>query len=114
MQENGLTRIYFKEILPRINKKDKRSVNNWCRKNNVEIFKDCSGEFVIQAEFEQAINRPIVTRFKQKYGENWVQVYELAKENKLYLVEENNKEVWSSNNYKPQSQASIDFLKEFD
>lgn len=108
-----MSRIYFKEILKRIGKKDIRSVNSWCVKNKVEIYKDCSGKFVIDAEFELAFNRPIINRYKQKYGENWVQIYELAKENKLYLASENNERISTERRYKPKSKASSNFLNEF-
>lgn len=113
LEENGLSRIYLKDILKRINKKDLRSVNTWCKKNKVEIFQDHSGRFVIEAEFKQAYNRPIIARYKQKYGENWVQVYELAKENKLYLADENNERISTSRRYTPKSKASSNFLKKF-
>ncbi len=104
----------MKDILVRINKKDIRSVATWCRKNNVEIFQDYSGKFVIEAEFEYAYNQPIIERYKKKYSENWVQMYELAKENSLYLAHENNEQIATSKRYTPKSKASNDFLQEFE
>ena len=85
MQNNGLSRIYFKDILTQINKKDIRSVATWCRKNNVEIFQDSAGKFVIEAEFDYAYNRPIIERYKKKYGEDWVQVYDRMIEHAEYI-----------------------------
>ena len=113
MENNGLSRIYFKEILKRINKKDKRSVSSWCRKNKVEIYNDCSGKFVIESEFNFAYNQPIIKRYKAKYGENWLQMYELSVENKLHLVDSNDERISTSKRYKPKSKASNNFLNEF-
>jgi len=113
LENNGLSRIYFKDILKRINKKDIRSVISWCKKNKVEVYKDCSGKFVIEAEFNLAYNQPIIKRYKTKYGENWVQMYELCQENKLHLASENNERISTERRYKPKSKASSNFLNEF-
>ena len=113
MENNGLSRIYFNEILKRINKKDKRSVASWCRKNKVEVYNDCSGKFVIEAEFNFAYNQPILKRYKSKYGENWLQMYELCQENKLHLATEDNERISSQIRYKPKSKASKNFLNKF-
>lgn len=113
MEINGLTRIYIQEILKRINKQDKRSVITWCRKNHVEIYKDSSGTFVTEAEFNLAYNQPIIKRYKTKYGENWLQMYELTLENKLHLADSDNERVSVSKRYIPKSNESINFLKEF-
>lgn len=114
LENNGLTRIYIKEVLKRINKKDKRSVITWCRKNNVEIDKDSSGEFVYEAEFNLAYNQPLIKRYKTKYGENWQQMYQLALEDKLHLADSDNERVSVSKRYVAKSKESINFLKEFE
>lgn len=111
MEINGLTRIYIQDILKRINKQDKRSVITWCRKNNVEIYKDSSGKFVIEAEFNLAYNQPIITWYKSKYGENWERMYELTLDNKLHLADSENEWVSVSKRYVPKSKESSNFLK---
>ena len=108
-----MSRIYFNEILKRINKKDKRSVASWCRKNKVEVYNDCSGKFVIEAEFNLAYNQPIIKRYKAKYGENWLQMYELCQENKLHLADDNHERISTSRRYKPKCKESSNFLNEF-
>ena len=113
MEENVLSRVYFKEILKRINKKDKRSVKNWCKKNNVEIYKDCSGEFVNEAEFNLTYNQPVIKKYKSKYGENWLKMYELSLQNKLHLADVNQERIFMAGRYMPKSKASNNFLKEF-
>jgi hypothetical protein len=86
-------------------------VSSWCRKSNVEIYNDSSGNFVIEAEFNFAYNQPIIKSYKAKYGENWLQMFELCQENKLHLADSNNERIYSSRRYKPKSKASKDFLK---
>ncbi len=100
-------------MMKRINKKDIRSVSSWCYKNTVEIYQDSSGKFVIEAEFDLAYNQPIIKRYKSKYGENWLKMYELCQENKLHMVDLNHKGIPPSKRYKPKSKASSDFLKRF-
>ncbi|WP_297092134.1 hypothetical protein [uncultured Draconibacterium sp.] len=112
--KNGLSRIYIKEILSFIKKKDIRSVVSWCKKNDVEIYSDSSGKFVIEAEFYNAYNKPIIKRYKEKFGTNWVRMYELAMENKLYLAFENEERRTYSKRYQPKSKAAKDFFKEFE
>ena len=68
---------------------------------------------MIEAEFNLAYNQPIVKRYKAKYGENWVQMYELCQENKLHLANENNERISTERRYKPKSKASSNFLNEF-
>jgi len=113
LEINGLTRIYIQEILKRINKQDKRSVITWCRKNNVEIYKDSSGTFVTEAEFNLAYNQPIIKRYKAKYGENWLHMYELSLDNKLHVADLDIERVSVSKRYIPKSKASSNFLNEF-
>lgn len=110
----GLSRIYIKELLSLINKKDIRSVVSWCKKNDVEIYNDSSGKFVIEAEFYNAYNQPIIKRYKEKYGTNWIRMFELSKENRLYLADEQDERIVFSGRYQPKSKAAKDFLKEFE
>jgi hypothetical protein len=109
LENKSLTRIYFKEILKLINKKDKRSVITWCRKNRVEIYSDGSEKFVYEAEFNSAYNQPIIKRYKEKYGVNWLEMYELSLENNLHLADSNNERISVSKRYTPKTKASINF-----
>lgn len=92
-----------------INKKDKRSVIAWCKKNRVEIYKDGSEKFVNEAEFNLAYNQPIKNRYKEKYRENWQQMFELTLENKLHLSDSDNERGSVSKRYIPKTKASINF-----
>lgn len=109
MENKSLSRIYFKEILKLINKKDKRSVITWCKKNRVEIYSDGPEKFVNEAEFNNAYNQPIKNRYKEKYGENWQHMYELTLEGKLHLADSDNERVSVSKRYIPKTKASINF-----
>jgi uncharacterized protein YegP (UPF0339 family) len=99
--------------MKRINRKDIRSVSSWCSKNKVEIYQDSSGKFVTEAEFNFAYNQPIIKKYKSKYGENWLRMYELCQENKLHMIDLNHQVIIPSKRYEPKSKASSDFLKKF-
>ena len=111
MDNNGLDRIYLHDVLPKINKKDIRTVIRWCEENDVNIFSDISGKFIIRSEFEFAYNRPVIELYKERYGNNWLQVYDLCKENNLHLLESSDNSTKSNNSYQPISQEAQEFLK---
>lgn len=111
MENNGLDRIYLNDVLSKINKKDIRTAIRWCEENDVNIFSDTSGKFIIQSEFELAYNRPIIELYKKKYGTEWLKVYNLSKENNLILLESSDNSSKSTNSYKPISREAQDFLK---
>jgi len=79
-------RKYLSVLSPLINKKDLRSIRKWCVKNRLQIYKDSSGEFVNENEFEIAYNLPIVTRLKEEYGDCWQEYFKLYQTGKLYEV----------------------------
>lgn len=81
-----IKRIYLHNLSCLINRKDIRSIRNWCKKNNLQIYKDSSGEFVIENEFELAFNMPLIINLKTKYGENWLDYFEAYKNGELYKI----------------------------
>lgn len=81
-----INRMYLSEISSFINRKDKRTIRDWCNKNHLHVYKDTSGEFVIRAEFELAYNMPLIKNLKQKYGNNWVDYYEAYNKGELYKI----------------------------
>ena len=111
MKNNGLDRIYLHDVLLKINKKDIRTAVRWCEENDVNVFSDISGKFIIRSEFELAYNRPIIELYKNRYGDQWLKVYNLSRENNLHLLESSDNSSKSTNNYKPISREAQDFLK---
>jgi hypothetical protein len=111
LKNNGLDRIYLHDVLSKINKKDIRTAVRWCEENDVNVFSDISGKFIIRSEFELAYNRPIIELYKKKYGDEWLKVYSLCKENNLHLLESSDNSSSSANSYKPISREAQDFLK---
>ena len=111
MENNGLHRIYMPDVLLKINKKDIRSAIKWCEDNHVNIFSDKSGKFIIKSEFDFAYNKPIIELYKKKYGDQWLKVYNLLKENNLHLLESSDNSSSSTNSYKPISREAQDFLR---
>lgn len=69
-----------------IKRKDKRTIKKWCIKTHLPIYKNSSGEFVNEDEFELAYNLPLIKELKAKYGENWVEYYETYKDGGLYKI----------------------------
>lgn len=99
-------RIYLSELFFLINRKDKRSVRAWCLKNYLQIYKDSSGEFVINSEFELAYNLPLIKKLKLKYGEKWGLYYEAYKEGKLYKLLDLKDDSQPTVAYKPKGKLS--------
>lgn len=110
MNINGLERIYIKDILKMINRKDIRSARMWCEKNEVDIYSDISGKYVIESEFEYAYSKPVIVRYKQKYGDKWQLFYERSKKGNLYLSYEEEMKLEAKNRYQPKSKLSRDIL----
>ncbi len=111
MKNNGLNRIYLHDVLEKINKQDIRTVLKWCEENDVTVFSDTSGKFIIQSEFDLAYNKPIRKVYQKKFGDKWLEVYNLAKENKLHILESSDDSPKSNKSYKPKSREAQDFLK---
>ncbi len=78
--------MYLRDISFFINKKDKRTIRDWCGKNHLQVYKDSSGEFVIKAEFELVYNMPLIKHLKQKHGDDWIQYYEAYNKGELYKI----------------------------
>ena len=100
------------ELITMINKKDIRSGITWCNTNNVDIYKDRTGKFIIESEFNLAYDLPVIKRYKEKYGDNWEEMFELAKTNTLYKSLSETSST-SRKSYKPKSKSGTDFLKKY-
>lgn len=79
-----LRRKYLSELSPLINKKDVRSIRKWCVKNQIPIYRDSSGEFVNEKEFELIYNLPIISRLKDQFGDCWQNYYNLYQTGQLH------------------------------
>lgn len=101
----------MKELLPMINKNDNRSAVSWCKKNELDIFKDSSGKYVIEGEFYLAYNRKVIERYKSKYGNSWEVMFELCANKKLYASKISEIALPSERRYKPQGNVSKNFSK---
>lgn len=78
--------MYLSDISSFINRKDKRAVRNWCNKNNLHVYKDSTGEFVMKAEFELTYNMPLIKNLKQKHGDDWMEYYEAYNKGELHKL----------------------------
>jgi len=92
-------RMYLNEILRLINKNDTRAVKTWCKKNNVIVYKDSSGEFVTKADFELAYDWPLILTLKAKHGNRWRIIYEAYLKDNLADAMDFSATIQKSNNY---------------
>jgi hypothetical protein len=109
---NGLRHIYMNELILMINRKDIRSGITWCNTNDIEIYKDSSGKFVVESEFNLAYDLPVIKRYKEKYKDNWEEMYELAKSDTLYKSISITSNI-SNKRYKPKGKGGTDLLKKY-
>jgi hypothetical protein len=100
------------DLILKINRKDIRSGVTWCNTNDVDIYKDRTGKYVLESEFNLAYDLPIIKRYREKYGDNWEEMFELAKSDTLYKSISNISTI-SNKRYKPKGSGSVDFLKKY-
>jgi hypothetical protein len=101
-----INRIYLNNLSCLLNRKDKRSIRTWCSKNHVNIYKDTSGEFVIQNEFELAYNMPLIKDLKKKHGDYWIDYYEAYNKGDLHKILDLNTKKETAG-YVPKGKLSI-------
>jgi len=100
------------ELISKINKKDIRSGITWCSTNDVDIYKDRTGKYVLESEFNLAYDLPTIKRYQEKYRDNWEEMYELAKSDTLYKSISKTSTI-SHKRYKTKGKGSSDFLKKY-
>ena len=105
-------RMYLTELVALINRKDKRPVRTWCKKNNVTIFKDCSGEFVYRNDFELANDLPLILHLKSKYGNDWEQYYQAYLQNALHKIIDFKSDIKKQSGYVPKGNISKNLFKD--
>lgn len=103
-----LNRIYLSNLSSLINRRDKRSIRKWCEKSQLKVYKDCSGEFVLEAEFEYIYNKPLIDDLKKKYGEDWVEYYNRYTTGELHLIIDTTEKKMTPK-YKPKGNISQKF-----
>jgi hypothetical protein len=81
-----MNRIYLSNLSGLINRQDKRSVRKWCANSHLQIYRNSSGEFVNENEFEVVYNLPFINKLKAEYGDSWIEYYEAYKKGELYKM----------------------------
>ncbi|OYU83294.1 MAG: hypothetical protein CFE24_11935 [Flavobacterium sp. BFFFF2] len=103
--------MYLSDISSFINRKDKRSIRNWCAKNHLQVYKDSSGEFVMKAEFELTYNMPLIKNLKQKHGDDWMIYYEAYNKGELHkILDMNPKPINNQPRYIPKGKLSANLF----
>ena len=108
-QSQTLSRLYLSAIIKNnmLNRRDIRSIKKWCKKYDVEIYKDLTGEFVFKPQFDLAYNLPLITNLKSQYGNDWKVYYSYYLNNELYQMVGLKKSVEAKKDrYTPQGRIS--------
>ena len=89
---------------------------DWCKKNSVTVYEHIKGKPIDALEFEMAVYKPLIEKFKRLYGERWEEAYKshLEKDRiKLVSLSERKKPPVQSfqREYKPSTKDGEDFLK---
>jgi hypothetical protein len=60
-----------------LNYKDSRSVESWCKKNNVKIFsaEENNKKYLMRMQFEYARLRKFIDYLKEKYKSEWLDAF---------------------------------------
>lgn len=93
-----------------INRKDIRSSVVWCNKNNVDVYHDSSGKYVIESEFQNAYYKPVIENYKKKYGKDWIKFFDRAEKGNLHLSLAEERQILSKSRYQPKSKWSQEIL----
>ena len=104
-----IKRMYLKEILPLINRRNERSVINWCKKHDIAVHKDISGKWINEAEFNYVYSLPTIRDFQKKYGKDWESAYNLLLNDEFYKVAL--AETFENTKYKAKSKQTEIFLQ---
>ena len=102
----AIPRIYLNDITKQINKKDNRTTKKWCKENHLKLYKDSSGEFANQYDFDLAFDMPVISELKLKHGDNWEDYYHAYKNNELYKLLDSAKSVGEKKGYLPKGKLS--------
>lgn len=78
--------MYLDKMSKLINKKDKRTAKKWCKENHLKLYKDSSGEFAYQNDFDLAFDMPLINDLKLKHGDNWKDYYHAYNKDELYKM----------------------------
>jgi len=101
-------RLYLADIVKYnlINRCDLRSIRKWCKSNNVEIIKDTSGEYVVEAEYNLAYNLPVLQKLKKQFADSWQTAFQFYLNDEIYKMVELDKKP-NPQGYKPMGSIAI-------
>ena len=106
-----INRIYLKSIGELIHRTDKRTISRWCKKNHLQMFKDSSGEFVYENDFDLAYDSPLILKLKAKYRDGWIDYYEAYNKDELFkMLEMSTVSTRSKSSYIPKGKITSKFL----
>ena len=72
-------KISIKEIMIALRIEDARTVIKWCKKKSILIVKLGKEKYVNLIDFEIAVDQPFIESLKEKYPQNWKEIYQAYK-----------------------------------
>jgi hypothetical protein len=71
-----------------LNRKDVRSIRNWCKQKHLAVYRDTCGDYVIKSEFEYIYNLPVITKLKAQHGNEWENYYPYYQNGEVHRIVE--------------------------
>ena len=107
-----IERIYLKSIGEKIERKDKRTIKDWCKLNHLKVFKDSSGDFVYMNDFDLAYDMPLILELQARYGEGWADYYSYYNKDELIkILQFHNESRGEKSSYIPKGKITSKILK---
>jgi len=108
--QNKESELELNEIKRMLNYKDLRSVNSWCKKNDVFVINQGNSQFVNKHEFILAFYKPFIAKLKTNH-ENWKDVFmDYLKGNLANLLPGYRIQKKIADKYKPNTTIEKSFL----
>ena len=89
-EENRLLsdKISVNDIVKALKVADVRTALRWCRKKSLLVLKFGKEKYVNLIDFQLAVDRPFIESLKQKYPDNWKEMYEAYKKRNYIAIAE--------------------------
>jgi hypothetical protein len=109
----SLDKIFLNELGGLLGYSSRNSVKNWCKKNLIEIYSYGNKRYIHKYDYENIIRAKQIEVFKNKYGKDWENAFELARRNELYKldIQQEPISIHSNTRYVPKSKAASRLLK---
>lgn len=81
-------KIKISDVVKALQVTDVRTALRWCRKKTILVWKFGKERYINLIDFELAVDRPFIESLKEKYPENWKELYDAYKKNDYITIAE--------------------------